>query len=134
MLPGELERQLQADASGAGVPVALVANAGTTSAGAIDPLRAIGSIARRYGVWFHVDGAYGLPGVLDPRGQIDAPTVDYVGEHDKRSPASASVFEKYMAVRANLTNADAGHSVHKKRPGEIAAAIRRLLDELPTID
>ncbi len=48
------------------LPVAIVANAGSTSTGAVDLLRAIGEIAWQYGVWFHVDGAYGLPGILDP--------------------------------------------------------------------
>jgi len=49
------------------IPMAIVANAGTTNTGAIDPLREIGEVARRYAIWFHVDGAYGLPGVLDER-------------------------------------------------------------------
>ncbi|HUW16731.1 MAG TPA: pyridoxal-dependent decarboxylase, partial [Actinomycetes bacterium] len=35
--------------------------------GAIDPLRAVGEVARRHDVWLHVDGAYGLPGILDER-------------------------------------------------------------------
>jgi len=49
------------------LPMAIVANAGTTNTGAIDPLEAIGQIARKHGIWFHVDGAYGLPGILDER-------------------------------------------------------------------
>ena len=53
---------------GSGIlPMAIVASAGTTNTGAIDPLKEIGEIARQHGIWFHVDGAYGLPGILDER-------------------------------------------------------------------
>lgn len=66
MLPEALQRQLRKDRENSILPVAVVANAGATSTGTIDPLRALGEIARQSGVWFHVDGAYGLPGILDP--------------------------------------------------------------------
>jgi aromatic-L-amino-acid/L-tryptophan decarboxylase len=49
------------------VPMAVVGTAGTTNTGSIDDLRGLGEIARRSGAWFHVDGAYGLPGILDDR-------------------------------------------------------------------
>ncbi|MGI9289550.1 MAG: pyridoxal phosphate-dependent decarboxylase family protein [Pseudomonadales bacterium] len=67
MIPHELRKQLELDADQDLARVGIVANAGTTSTGAIDPLFEIGEIAKEYGIWFHVDGAYGLPGILDPR-------------------------------------------------------------------
>lgn len=67
MIPDCLERQLREDAVNQILGIAVVANAGTTSTGAIDFLYELGTIASAHQVWFHVDGAYGLPGILDKR-------------------------------------------------------------------
>lgn len=67
LCPEALDEQLQICAQQGLVPVAVVANAGSTGTGSIDPLQALGQVARQHSVWFHVDGAYGLPGILDPR-------------------------------------------------------------------
>jgi aromatic-L-amino-acid/L-tryptophan decarboxylase len=40
-------------------PIAVVGAAGTTNAGAIDPLAALADVAHDVGAWFHVDAAYG---------------------------------------------------------------------------
>jgi aromatic-L-amino-acid decarboxylase len=63
----ELERALTRDARAGILPLAVVANVGTTNRGAIDPLQSIAEVAKARGLWFHVDGAYGLPGLLDQR-------------------------------------------------------------------
>jgi aromatic-L-amino-acid decarboxylase len=52
-----LERLLEGDRE-THQPVLIVATAGTTSAGTIDPLKAIAAVAARYGAWFHVDAAW----------------------------------------------------------------------------
>jgi glutamate/tyrosine decarboxylase-like PLP-dependent enzyme len=51
--------QIEADYGCGFLPFCIVATAGTTSSGAIDDLNALASIAERYGLWLHVDGAYG---------------------------------------------------------------------------
>ncbi len=62
-----LRAAIEKDRKSGIVPMAIVASAGTTNTGAIDPLKEIGQIAKENGIWFHVDGAYGLPGILDDR-------------------------------------------------------------------
>jgi len=50
-------------------PACVVAAAGTTNTGAVDPLDAIADVAEREGLWFHVDGAYGGFFQLTERGR-----------------------------------------------------------------
>jgi aromatic-L-amino-acid decarboxylase len=50
-------------------PCCVVGSAGTVNTGVVDPLAELANVAREFDVWFHVDGAYGAPGVLDQRKQ-----------------------------------------------------------------
>jgi aromatic-L-amino-acid decarboxylase len=67
----------------AGIPaIAIVATAGTTSTGAVDPLREIADIAQTGGLWLHVDGAYGglaataAPGLFTGLARADSISLD----------------------------------------------------------
>ncbi|MFC1434626.1 aspartate aminotransferase family protein [Streptacidiphilus sp. N1-3] len=69
-----------ADTRAAGrTPVCVVATAGTTDLGAIDPLPVIGAVARRHGVRLHVDAAYGGGALFSRR---LAPLLAGLGEAD----------------------------------------------------
>ncbi|MGZ5345383.1 MAG: pyridoxal phosphate-dependent decarboxylase family protein, partial [Actinomycetota bacterium] len=61
MRPEALADAIDADVAAGVVPVAVVATAGTTLTGAIDPIDAVADVCEGRGVWLHVDGAYGLP-------------------------------------------------------------------------
>ncbi len=61
MDPAELRRLVEADLAAGAVPVAVVATAGTTLTGAVDPIGEIADVCAEHGIWLHVDGAYGLP-------------------------------------------------------------------------
>jgi glutamate/tyrosine decarboxylase-like PLP-dependent enzyme len=54
-----LEEAIAADRAAGLKPWLIVATAGTTDTGAVDPLDAIATVAQREGCWFHVDAAYG---------------------------------------------------------------------------
>jgi aromatic-L-amino-acid/L-tryptophan decarboxylase len=56
---GALRQQLQQDIALGLEPFLVVGSAGTTDTGAVDPLDAIADLAQQYGLWFHVDAAYG---------------------------------------------------------------------------
>jgi glutamate/tyrosine decarboxylase-like PLP-dependent enzyme len=76
--------QIEADYACGFLPFCIVATAGTTSSGAIDDLNALASIAERYGLWLHVDGAYGAAaafsdkyrGLLSGIERADSITID----------------------------------------------------------
>ena len=64
-----LARAVEADRRAGLRPFAVVANAGTTSTGAVDPLRALAGFCREQDLWLHTDGAYGAAAMLCDRGR-----------------------------------------------------------------
>jgi L-2,4-diaminobutyrate decarboxylase len=82
---GALQREITRLRGAGLLPMAVVATAGTTDFGSIDPLSAVADIAQREGLWLHVDAAYGgalafsdrLRPLLDGIQRADSLTVDF---------------------------------------------------------
>jgi glutamate/tyrosine decarboxylase-like PLP-dependent enzyme len=62
-----LQSRVHADRVSGWHPLMIVGTAGSTSAGIVDPLDKLAKIATEYGVWFHVDAAWGGSAVLSPQ-------------------------------------------------------------------
>jgi len=65
--PKFLSSQLRGLCQKGKLPIAVVANAGSTALGLFDPIRDIAPICREHGVWLHVDGAHGASTLLSSR-------------------------------------------------------------------
>ena len=61
MIPEALEATIQQSLSEEKTPFFVGATAGTTVLGAFDPLPSLAEITKKYGLWLHVDGAWGAP-------------------------------------------------------------------------
>jgi glutamate/tyrosine decarboxylase-like PLP-dependent enzyme len=64
MIPEAVAERIRQDRRQGAIPVAVIATAGTTGTGAIDPLSAIADVCSQEQVWFHVDACYGGAAIL----------------------------------------------------------------------
>jgi aromatic-L-amino-acid decarboxylase len=67
--PSDVKRAIEEDRENGMKPFLLVASAGTTNSGAVDPLLDCAELARSEDLWFHVDGAYGGFFMMTERGR-----------------------------------------------------------------
>jgi glutamate/tyrosine decarboxylase-like PLP-dependent enzyme len=74
-----LASAVQTDVKADRLPWAVVANAGSTRTGTVDPLRPLAQFCKSQGLWLHVDAAYGWSAVLIPEG---AEALDGISEAD----------------------------------------------------
>ncbi|HZI95446.1 MAG TPA: aminotransferase class I/II-fold pyridoxal phosphate-dependent enzyme, partial [Patescibacteria group bacterium] len=65
----QLALMIEQDRKAGLTPFLVTGNAGTTNTGAVDDLRALGDLAEKERLWFHVDGAYGGFFALTARGR-----------------------------------------------------------------
>ena len=96
------------------IPMAIVATAGTTDFGSIDPLPEIAALAAEYGAWMHVDAAYGC-GLLASRTRrhlldgielADSVTVDYHKSFFQPVSSSALLVRDGSTLRHATYHAD----------------------------
>ncbi len=61
-----LEQAIKNDLENGCKPIMVIGTAGDVSTGVVDNLSAIASICKTYDLWFHIDGAYGIPAAVVP--------------------------------------------------------------------
>ena len=61
-----LEKTISDDLKNGCRPLMAIGNAGDVSTGVVDNLKEISAICKKYDLWFHVDGAYGIPAAVIP--------------------------------------------------------------------
>jgi aromatic-L-amino-acid/L-tryptophan decarboxylase len=67
--PDLLREAIDEDRAAGRLPSGVVASAGTTNTGAVDPLREVATICRSADLWMHIDGAYGAAAAVSSRGR-----------------------------------------------------------------
>jgi aromatic-L-amino-acid decarboxylase len=82
MDPAHLDRLIAEDIEAGAIPVLVCATIGTTSTAAVDPVRAVGEVCRRHGVWLHVDAAYaGVAAVCPESRWLNDGVAEYVDSY-----------------------------------------------------
>ncbi|KOV78208.1 pyridoxal-dependent decarboxylase [Nocardia sp. NRRL S-836] len=69
MTPRAVRVEVHADRAAGLRPFLVLANAGTTATGAVDPLPGLAALCREERLWLHVDGAHGAAAALTDRGR-----------------------------------------------------------------
>ncbi len=132
MRPDALGEALARDVTAGVVPVAVVATAGTTLTGAVDPLDAIADACERHGVWLHVDGAYGLPAAAAPSAaplfaglaRADSATLDAHNWHGLQKSCSVVLLREAGPLRAAFGHEER-YMLHE---GDVANPVDRTLE------
>ena len=87
----ELREQIASDLVAGLRPFAVIGTVGTINTGAVDDLATLADVAETYGLWFHVDGAFGAMAALSPESK-------HLIEGMSRADSLAFDFHKWMYV------------------------------------
>jgi L-2,4-diaminobutyrate decarboxylase len=126
----------QVEAEGT-VPMAVVATAGTTDHGAIDPLGAAADLAHEHGAWLHVDAAYGggllvsrrRRHLLDGIERADSVTVDFHKTWFQPVSCSAVLVRdrahlRHVTAHADYLNPADGGGLTTRRPDQVDKSLQ----------
>ncbi len=127
-----LERSLAACVDLHLVPMAIVATAGTTDFGAIDPLPAIADLARAYDAWLHVDAAYGGGLLVSPTrrerldgiDRADSVTIDFHKTFFQPVSSSAIVVRDRSTLRPATWHADYLNPRESTSPNQVDKSLQ----------
>ncbi len=132
MDPVALERAVF-DARAAGhVPMAVVATAGTTDFGSIDPLAAVADVCDEHGLWLHVDAAYGGGLLVSTRRRhllegierASSVTVDFHKTFFQPVSSSAVVFRERDHLRHVTYHADYLNPRSSTQPNQVDKSLQ----------
>jgi aromatic-L-amino-acid decarboxylase len=127
-----LRDALERDRADGVAPVAVVATAGTTLTGTVDPIAAIADLCAADDIWLHVDGAYGLPaaatgsagGLFAGLDRADSLTVDAHKWLGVPKSCSAVLFRR----PGSLVTAFGHHERYMLHEGDVANPVDRTFE------
>ena len=79
--PAELSKAIERDIESGLTPVFVVSALGTTGTGAVDPIGEIGRLARKFGLWHHVDAAWAGNVMICPEFRCHQPDLSNVDSY-----------------------------------------------------
>lgn len=130
--PAELDDRIAALAETGKWAMAVVATAGTTDRGSIDPLGPIAELAESRGIWLHVDAAYGCGLLLSPtrRSLLDgierasSVTVDFHKSFFQPVSSSALIVRNPRDLRRASWHADYLNPVNDEEPNQVDVSLQ----------
>nr|MCW2727592.1 hypothetical protein [Aeromicrobium sp.] len=127
-----LDRAIWSARAAGHVPMAVVATAGTTDYGSIDPLDRVADVCAQHGVWMHVDAAYGggllvssrRRHLLDGVERADSVTIDFHKTFFQPVSSSAVVFRDRRALRHVTYHADYLNPRSSAQPNQVDKSLQ----------
>ena len=132
MDPVALDRAVWSARAAGQIPMAVVATAGTTDYGSIDPLGAVADVCAQHGVWMHVDAAYGggllvsrrRRDLLDGIERADSVTIDFHKTFFQPVSSSAVLFRDGDALRHVTYHADYLNPRSSAQPNQVDKSLQ----------